>query len=109
MRRAGATAIQLGTDGELAVALEAHDLGDERTVGGAVVDLSARRFDGVAAIRQVKAAGLPVIAVAEHDDQLTRKRALDAGASRVFAYRKFFEDGTRLVSGWLATAPSRQS
>ncbi len=51
---------------------------------------------------RVSAARLPVIAVAQHDDQLTRKRALGAGASRVFSYRKFFEDGTRLVEGWLA-------
>ena len=60
--------------------------------------------DGVAAIARVTAARLPVVAVAEHDDQLTRKRALDAGATRVFSYRKFFEDGTRLVEGWLPTA-----
>ncbi len=50
---------------------------------------------------------MPVIAVAEHDDQLTRKRALAAGATRVFSYRKFFEDGTRLVEGWLAADTTR--
>lgn len=87
--------------GELAVAIEAYDLGDEPTLGGAVVDLNARRFDAVEAIEQVHRAGLPVIAVAQHEDQLTRKRALKAGASRVFSYDKFFREGTRLVDDWL--------
>ena len=101
VRRAGGRAVQLGSDAELAVALEATTMEDEQTIHGAIVDLASRRFDGVAAIERVSAARLPVIAVAEHDDQLTRKRALEAGASRVFSYRKFFEDGTRLVQGWL--------
>jgi DNA-binding response OmpR family regulator len=94
--------VRLGTEEELSVALEATALEDEQTLHGAIVDLAARRLDGVAAIERVSAARLPVIAVAEHDDQLTRKRALKAGATRVFSYRKFFEDGTRLVQGWLA-------
>ena len=102
VRRAGAKPVQLGSDAELAVALEATALEDEKTIHGAVVDLASRRFDGVSAIERVAAARLPVIAVAEHDDQLTRRRARRAGASRVFSYRKFFEDGTRLVEGWLA-------
>jgi DNA-binding response OmpR family regulator len=101
VRRAGGSAVQLSSEQELAVALEAYQVGDVRTISGAIVDLAARRFDAVAAIERVSQARLPVIAVAEHDDQLTRKRALDAGAGRVFSYRKFFEDGTRLVEGWL--------
>jgi len=89
------------------VAIEAYDLGDEPTLGGAVIDLGARRFDAVAAIERVSRARLPVIAVAQHDDQVTRKRALKAGASRVFSYDKFFREGTRLVDDWLAAeAPS---
>ncbi len=102
VRRAGGSAVSLASDAELDVALEAYQLGDERTITGAIVDLAARRLDGVVAIERVAAARLPVIALAEHDDQLTRKRALKAGATRVFSYRKFFEDGTRLVEGWLA-------
>ncbi len=101
VRRAGGKPVQLSSDEELSVALEATALEDDKTIHGAIVDLAARRFDGVAAIEQVTAARLPVIAVAEHDDQLTRKRALNAGATRVFSYRKFFEDGTRLVEAWL--------
>ncbi len=101
VRRAGGSAVNLRSGFELAVALEAYELGDVRTISGAIVDLAARGFDGITAIENVSAARLPVIAVAEHDDQLTRKRALTAGAGRVFSYRKFFEDGTRLVEGWL--------
>lgn len=104
VRRAGGRGLRLGSEEELAVALEAYRLEDQQTIHGAIVDLAARRFDGVSAIEQVTDAGLPVVAVAEHDDQLTRKRALAAGATRVFSYRKFFEDGTRLVEGWLAAA-----
>lgn len=104
VRRAGASAVTLGSDAELAVALQAYELGEERSLNGAVVDLASRGLDGVAAIERIHAARLPVIAVAEHDDQLTRRRALRAGAGRVFSYRKFFEDGTRLVEGWLARA-----
>ena len=102
VRRAGGTAVPLGSEAELEVALEAYRLGDVNSISGAVVDLAARRFDGVAAIERVAAARLPVIAVAEHDDQLTRARARKAGALRGFSYRKFFEDGTRLVEGWMA-------
>jgi DNA-binding response OmpR family regulator len=102
VRRAGGTAVPLASEPELRVALEAYELGDVNTISGAIVDLAVRRIDGVVAIERVAAARLPVIAVAEHDDQLTRKRALKAGAMRVFSYRKFSEDGTRLVEGWLA-------
>ena len=89
------------------MALEATGLEDEQTIHGAIVDLAARRLDAVAAVERVSAARLPVIAVAVHDDQLTRARALKAGASRVLSYRKFFEDGSRLVEGWLAADRTR--
>lgn len=101
VRRAGGVPLRLGSEAELDIAVEAHDSGDEATLGGAIVDMATRGFDAVAAIGRLRAARLPVIAVAQHDDQLTRRRALDAGASRVFSYQKFFADGTRLVEGWL--------
>jgi DNA-binding response OmpR family regulator len=104
VRRAGASAVRLASEQELAVALEAQALADEPTLSGAVVDLGGRGFDGVTAIGQVAQARLPVIAVAQHDDQLTRKRALTAGALRVFSYQKFFRDGPRLVGAWLTAA-----
>jgi DNA-binding response OmpR family regulator len=101
IRRAGGSAVGLGTLEELAIALEAAALDDRSSLGGAIVDLNGRRYDGVSAIERISAAGLPVIAVAQHDDQVTRKRALDAGATRVFSYQKFFRDGTHLVDAWL--------
>ena len=101
IRRAGGSAVSFASDEELAIALEAYELDDQLTVSGAVVDLGGRRFDSMAAIERISSARLPVIAVAQHDDQVTRRRALQAGAMRVFSYRKFFEDGTRLVQAWL--------
>jgi len=101
VRRAGSTPLRLDDQAELDVAIEAHVVGDEPRLGGAIVDMATRRLDAAAAIKGIRAARLPVIAVAQHDDQLTRRRALDAGASRVFSYNKFFGDGTRLVEGWL--------
>jgi hypothetical protein len=100
IRRAGGRAIPLASDAELAVAIEAHAEGEQESLAGAAVDMSARRLDPVAAIGRVSTARLPVIAVAQHDDQVTRRRALEAGASRVFSYNKFFTDGTRLVERW---------
>jgi DNA-binding response OmpR family regulator len=67
-----------------------------------VVDLTARAYDGVEAIRAAAAAGAKVIAVGQHDDVATRKAALSAGAERVYAYRKLFEDGPRTIAAWLA-------
>jgi len=67
-----------------------------------IVDLTARAYDGVAAIRTVTAAGATVVAVGQHDDAPLRQAALAAGASRVFTYRALFEDGPRLLGRWLA-------
>ncbi len=105
--RAGGTPVRMSTQAQLDTALEADalaELGSEdadRAVVGVIVDMLGRRFDPVAAVVRAKAAKKPVIAVAQHDDVLTRKRALSAGASRVFSYNKFFTDGPRLVEGWL--------
>jgi DNA-binding NarL/FixJ family response regulator len=107
VRRAGGTPVRLSSEAELATVLEADadaELGpgqEDRALVGVVVDLSGRRYDGVAAVERSARARKPVIAVAQHDDQLTRKRAITAGASRVFSYAKFFTDGPRLVEGWL--------
>jgi DNA-binding response OmpR family regulator len=67
----------------------------------AVVDLTARAYDGVAAIAAARAAGARVIAVGQHDDLELRKRALAAGAERVFAYRLLFEAGPSKLRAWL--------
>lgn len=71
---------------------------------GVVIDLTALRYDGVEAISIASAAGRRVIAVGQHDDVELRKRALAAGAERVFAYRKLFEDGPKTLGSWLTLA-----
>ena len=73
----------------------------------AIVDLTARAYDGIAAIAAAAAAGRPVLAVGQHDDREARRRALAAGADRVLAYRRVFEDGPRQIGAWL-TRPSAQ-
>ena len=70
-----------------------------------IVDLTARAYDGVEAIALAHAAGRPVLAVGQHDDAETRRRALAAGAERVQPYRLLFEDGPRQMARWLAGDP----
>lgn len=112
VRRAGAQAIRIGSRAELDLALRARDEeepGPQATSGptggprvvGSVVDLNGRRYQGIEAIESMREARLPVIAVSQHDDLVTRRRALGAGAGRVFSYNKFFTDGPRLVAAWL--------
>jgi hypothetical protein len=105
--------VRLSSERELGVALAAAALAEPGPddaaappprVVGAIVDLFSRRGDAVAAVARVHGARLPVIAVAEHDDLETRKRALGAGALRVFSYNRFFTDGPRLVGAWLTAA-----
>jgi DNA-binding NarL/FixJ family response regulator len=69
--------------------------------GLAIVDLTARAYDGVEAVRAAAAAGARVIAVGQHDDAPLRRAALAAGAERVFTYRALFEDGPRVLAAWL--------
>jgi DNA-binding NarL/FixJ family response regulator len=68
----------------------------------AVIDLTARAYDGVEAVRTAIGAGARVVAVGQHDDAALRRAALDAGAERVFTYRALFEDGPRTLAAWLA-------
>ncbi len=107
VRRAGAEAVRVSSEAELERALEAGAPAERRArpsgaaLAGVLVDLGGRRYDGIAAIDRATTAGLPAIAVAQHDDLETRRRALAAGAARVFSYNKFFTDGQRLVEAWL--------
>lgn len=71
------------------------------TEGRAIVDLTARAYDGVEAIRVAAGTGARVVAVGQHDDVGLRKAALAAGAERVFTYRALFEDGPRVLAAWL--------
>ncbi|MEA2607397.1 MAG: hypothetical protein QOI00_2154 [Chloroflexota bacterium] len=74
---------------------------------GAIVDLTSRAYDGLAAIAAARDAGVPVLAVGQHDDHVLRRDALAVGADRVLAYRKLFEDGPASIARWLAAAAPR--
>ncbi len=84
-----------------AAGLEAALAGVDRVI----VDLTARAYDGVAAISVGRGAGRPVLAVGQHDDADLRRRALAAGADRVHPYRQLFEDGPRQLGRWLESVP----
>jgi DNA-binding response OmpR family regulator len=95
VRGAGADVAPLRTMAGLDAALPGTD--------AVIVDLTARAYDGIAAITAAHAAGRPVLAVGQHDDAELRRRALAAGADRVHPYRRLFEDGPRQLARWLAT------
>jgi DNA-binding NarL/FixJ family response regulator len=67
----------------------------------AIVDLTARAYQPISSIELANARDLRVLGVGQHDDLAQRKAALDAGAERVFAYRKLFEDGPATLRAWL--------
>jgi ActR/RegA family two-component response regulator len=72
----------------------------------AIVDLTARAYDGLAAIEAAHAAGVRVLAVGQHDDHALRKQALAAGAERVLAYQKLFADGPATIAAFVGMAAS---
>jgi DNA-binding NarL/FixJ family response regulator len=78
---------------------------DESVAEGAafaIVDLTARAYDGVEAVRIASGTGARVVAVGQHDDTALRRAAIAAGAERVYTYRALFEDGPRTLGAWLA-------
>ncbi len=122
VQQAGATPIRMGTDSDVTMAVEAIAAAAADTMDpeaadteaatapivGAIVDLFGHRYDGIEAIRHLDAAGLPVVAVAQHDDDETRKLAFEAGAQRVYSYNKFFQDGAALVARLLVVASDEE-
>ncbi len=95
VRAAGAVAVPVRSSGAVATALAGAD--------GAIIDLTARAYDGLAVVGSAAAAGVPAIAVGQHDDVALWKAARAAGASRVYAYRVLFEHGGRELGAWVAT------
>jgi len=93
VRLAGAEGVVVGTDERFGAAIASAD--------GAIVDLSVRGASALAGIAAAASAGKPVIAVGPHEDSAARNQALAAGASRVYAYRKLFDDGPRTIASWL--------
>jgi DNA-binding NarL/FixJ family response regulator len=101
VRAAGADGAPVRTLAALSQALAAAD--------AVIVDLTARAYDGVIAVRRAAEAGRRVLAVGQHDDADLRRRALAAGAQKVYPYRKLFEDGPGTLKAWLdgAETPTR--
>ena len=99
VQAAGADAAPVRTLAALNQALPAAD--------AVIVDLTARAYDGVVAVRKAADAGRRVLAVGQHDDAELRRRALAAGAERVHPYRKLFEDGQQVLATWLHDASPR--
>lgn len=95
LRTLGAAPVRAGSADAFAAVLASG------AASRAVVDLTARAYDGVAMTRRAAAAGLRVLCVGQHDDHALRKAALAAGAERVYAYRKLFEDGHAALAAWL--------
>ena len=95
VRAAGADGAPVRTLAALNQALPAAD--------AVIVDLTARAYDGVVAVRRAAEGGRRVLAVGQHDDATLRRRALDAGADRVLPYRKLFDDGPDTIARWLAS------
>jgi hypothetical protein len=92
-RVAGAEPVVASTIERFALALPGAD--------AAIVDLALRVGDARAGIAAAQSTGVPVVAVGPHEDAAARKRALAAGATRVYAYRKLSEDGPRTIATWL--------
>jgi 2,4-dienoyl-CoA reductase-like NADH-dependent reductase (Old Yellow Enzyme family) len=87
----------------LAAAVERAGAKVVRNGGDAfIVDLNGRAYDGLAKVAEAAAAGRPTIAVGQHEDVELRRRALAAGAVRVYSYNRFFREGPALVEKLLA-------
>jgi DNA-binding response OmpR family regulator len=86
----------------------AHDTAElaaglaEHNAAPVIVDLNGRRYDGVEAVRAAAEGGGAVLAVGQHEDLELRRRALAAGATRVFSYNKMFRDGAQVVAQLIA-------
>lgn len=66
-----------------------------------IVDLNGRGYDGVEAVTSAATGGRHLLAVGQHEDLELRRRALNAGARRVFSYNKLFKDGREVVTALL--------
>ena len=76
---------------------------------GVVVDLTSRTYRGLEAVRRATAAGVPVVAVGQHDDREGRAAARAAGASDVYAYGRLFASGPRVLGAWVRGLPGQAS
>jgi DNA-binding response OmpR family regulator len=113
VRRAGGDPVQVRSAATLDAVLggggSAADGGAQGRVQGCIVDLTARGYDGVAAIQAAAGAGVPVLAVGQHDDAAARRAARAAGAARVHAYRTLFERGAAELGAWIRSLPGTEA
>lgn len=93
VKNAGTTAVSVRNEAELTRALTQST--EETPV---IIDLNGRAYDAVALVEVAAEEGHPVVAVGQHEDIELRKRALGAGAIRVFSYNKLFTDGPAVVT-----------
>lgn len=94
VERAGGRPVGLGR-------LASHD-----GLRAAIVDLGGRAYDGVEQIAALAAEGISVIGVSQHEDLALRKRALAAGADRVYSYNHMFRHGPQVVADIVAARPA---
>ena len=106
IRAAGADPRLLRRLADLEAQLGRHS--DETPVADVIVDLTARAYDGVAAIRLASGVGARVVAVGQHDDLELRRAATDAGDTRDFTYLALHDQGPRILGSSLADRPSRR-
>lgn len=97
VQRADAQPARAGSIAALVALLDAEG----EPLEAVVVDLNGRSYDGLEAVRVAAAAGRRVVAVGQHEDVALRRRALDAGALRVYSYNKLFRDGPAVMAGLL--------
>ncbi len=97
---AGAVPVRLRTAALLTEALPGLD--------ACVVDLTARAYDGAASLRAAHEAGVPTVAVGQHDEPAIRRAALDAGAAYVWVYRALADNGERMASRWISGLHARE-
>jgi hypothetical protein len=93
VKNAGSVAVAVRNHAELTRALDGSV--EETPV---LIDLNGRAYDAIALIELAAEEGHPVVAVGQHEDVDLRKRALGAGAIRVFSYNKLFTDGPAVVT-----------
>ena len=93
VKKAGITPVSVRSAAELTLALTEST--EETPV---LIDLNGRAYDALALIEVAAEEGHPVVAVGQHEDIDLRKRALGAGAIRVFSYNKLFTDGPAIVT-----------
>jgi len=95
------TAILRAAGAEPVVARAPLALADS-VLDGVVVDLTARAYDGLEAVRSLVGAGHSVVCLGQHDDESARRGALAAGARGIYPYRTLHEKGATALARWLA-------